>query len=295
MRERLLRMVLVAAAVGPGSCGSSHADQERAQSVPTTRTSPPEVHSHDRERHPGVALSARHFELRAPMSSRIAGIPVEHGDLVGEGDVLAILDSEDGRAELEVVQAELRAQQRAGASARAAWRVARRRQATLERLRGDGYAPAETVESAELAVEHAAAEVDGLEAGIQGLRARVARLRAVVDEHQLRSPMAGVVAERLVDVGAFVAPATTILRVVSEHADLVRFAVDPEDRGAWTRGRRVDVWSTASARLTGAVVQSIASEVDPATNLLFVDATVEDTNTLPVGLAVWVIPAGVDP
>jgi multidrug efflux pump subunit AcrA (membrane-fusion protein) len=248
-----------------------------------------------KDRWPGVMLSTRRLEVRAPVSATIVEIALDHGDLVREGDVIAILDSGEAEAELAVADAELRALERERSSARVVSTVKRRRRDVAEALHGDGYAAADAVESARLDVDQAAAEVDLIDARVQALEARIARLRILVDERQLRSPMTGVVAGRMVDAGAFVSTSTTIVRLVSEHADRVRFAVDPEDRSAWKRGQRVEVWSTESVRLSGAVVHSIAPEVDPATNHVFVDAALDEPDALPLGLAVWVHPTGIDP
>jgi len=293
MRDRSLVVMLGAVLVATASCRGATAPELQPREVTPVRMASA-VEDGVGARRPGVAISARRLELRAPSSATIVGIEVGHGDLVREGDVLATLDSADAQAELSIADAELRALQRERSSARLEAKVTRRRHAAVETLHGDGFAPADTVESAELEVDQAAAEVDRIDARIEALQARIARLRTLVEEHQLRSPMTGVVADRMVDAGAFVTTSTTILRLVSEHADLVRFAIDPEDGSEWTRGQRVDVRSSAWTPLTGAVVQSIAPEVDPATNQLFVDATLDDTDTLPVGLAVWVLRKGVD-
>jgi multidrug efflux pump subunit AcrA (membrane-fusion protein) len=296
MRDRRYSLVLGAVLTATASCRDSAAPVRELgvsamlEHTTTENRDPPATD----ERQPGVAISARRFELRSPSPATIIAIAVGHGDLVREGDVLAILDGSDAKAELSIAESELRALVRERSSALLQAKVVRRRRAVVESLHRDGFAPAETVESAELDVDHAAADVERIDARIVALQARIARLRALVEERQLRSPMTGVVADRSVDAGAFVTTSTAILRLVSEHADVVRFAIAPEARSAWARGQRLEVRSTTFTRLTGAIVQSVAPEVDPAANQLFVDATLDDRETLPIGLAVWVLPEGSD-
>jgi len=243
---------------------------------------------------PGVALSARQIEVRAPSTSTIVSVEVERGGHVRAGDVLVVLDSADAQADLRVATTDLRALERERSSARLAAKVARRRQAKIKTLHGEGYAAADGVEDADLDADQALAEVDRVDARIDALETKIRRLRTLVDEHRLRAPMDGVVADRHVDAGAVISPSATILRLISAHADRVRFAVAPEDGAEWAPGRRIEVRATDGQVIGTAMVQSTAPEVDPAANLLFVDATLDDPAKFPAGLAVWIRARGDD-
>jgi RND family efflux transporter MFP subunit len=143
-----------------------------------------------------TATGYTYARTRAAVGSRIIGrvveLPVDEGDRVREGDLIAVLDSEDLNAALAQAQAQLL-----------------EAQARLVDAEREGRRQRELV-AAKIAPQ---ADLDAAETLLQVLRAIVNTQQARVDamEAQLaytviRSPIDGVVIERNVEVGEMVAP-----------------------------------------------------------------------------------------
>lgn len=133
---------------------------------------------------------------RAAVGSKIIGrvvdLRVDEGDRIGRGDVIAVLDSDDLRANLRQRQAML-----AEAEAR---RLDAEREETRQReLVRAGVSAQANLDSAVTALAVAAAAVDTAQATIDAIEAQL-------DYTVIRSPIDGVVIERNVEVGEMVAP-----------------------------------------------------------------------------------------
>ena len=153
----------------------------------------------------GVTRAVERARLAFSLGGRIVARPVEVGDVVAKGSVLARLDG------LEVENAV------AGAQGALAELQARRAQAErdAERARKLLAAKAATAE-----------EVEKVEAGLQALRAgedaATARLREAErlrDETRLKAPFSGTVTEVFFEPGEFVSPGRPVL-VLSGDGDL---------------------------------------------------------------------------
>ncbi len=133
---------------------------------------------------------------RAAVGSRVIGrvveLKVDEGDQISKGDVIAVLDSADLRAQIDQAKARL-----TEAEARAA--DAERENGRQQRLIAEGVVTQAAADSAATALAIAKAQVETAKAI---LRADVAQLDYTV----IRAPLSGVVIERNVEVGEMVAP-----------------------------------------------------------------------------------------
>ena len=133
---------------------------------------------------------------RAAVGSRVIGrvveLKVDEGDRIQKGEVIAILDSADLRAQIDQAKARV-----AEAEARSA--DAERENGRQQRLVAEGVVTRAAADSAATALAIAKAQVETAKAA---LRASAAQLDYTV----IRSPLSGVVIERNVEVGEMVAP-----------------------------------------------------------------------------------------
>ena len=138
----------------------------RPVKVLVVRASPVEV----RRDYPAVVLPAQEVELSFRVSGQIVDLPVRGGTQVGEGDLVAQLDTRDFEAELARLESQL-------AQARAQLKVL------------TSGARAEDVAVLEAEVAAAQAEVDGAAADVERTRALVERqviARAKLDDELTR-------------------------------------------------------------------------------------------------------------
>lgn len=135
-------------------------------------------------------------QVKAAVASKATGrlevLNFEEGDRVRAGEVIAELDNEDIRAELEIAEANLRLARADSVAAELHYR-------RQERLRLSGYTTDEAVENATAAYLGAAARVEAAAAMVKA--ARVA-----LDNTIIKAPFAGTVLTKHADVGEMVAP-----------------------------------------------------------------------------------------
>lgn len=157
--------------------------------VPLERSAPAEVEALTR-----TAIAAR-------LAAEVESMPVETGDRVAAGDVLARLDCTDFENALEQAEAteeELEAR----------LRLAGIRLDRTERLRRENAASADQLDEAE-------AERSALDANLRAQRTRVAMARRDVERCTINAPFAGLVTERSGERGAYVQPGTTLVELVA--------------------------------------------------------------------------------
>jgi len=124
----------------------------------------------------------------------VAGRPIEDGDQVTAGSVLAIVKPEDYQARLSQAQSQL-------ADATAAQTAA-----TQALSRAETLFASKSLTKPEL--DQARAAVESIEAKVAGARSLVDQAQLSKDDTFLRTPMSGVVLKRLVEVGSLVGPGT---------------------------------------------------------------------------------------
>ncbi len=173
---------------------------------------------------------ARDVSPIAPSSSgQLVELTIEEGDAVEVGAVVARLDAALEQQALERAQAA-----RGTASARVALAEASRDEHLAEVERRRGLLRAGTLAQAEFDALEARGPV--LEAEIALARAQLAEAesavraaRLEVERRAVRAPVAGVVVERLVSVGAWVTPQTPVAHLVDgTNVEFVAAVAEPD-------------------------------------------------------------------
>jgi RND family efflux transporter MFP subunit len=162
----------------------------------------------------GMVTSARDARLSVSIGGLVTALHVDAGSRVTAGDLLLNLDPE--LAELQWRSAEAGAEE-----ARNALEDARRR---LEEARA--LAPQRSI--AETVVRDLAAEVAEDEAALHRAEAEAGYRRGILARHELRAPFAGVVSERLADLGEWVDPGQAVFNLVATEELRLDFEI-PED------------------------------------------------------------------
>lgn len=140
----------------------------------------------------GYTYARERAAVGAKVIGRILELPIEEGDTLREGDLIAVLDSADLEASLEQAKASL-------LEARARLADVEREQGRQQRL-----FEAEVTSRAELDASNTAVEV--ARAQVELAEARVASAEAQLAYTRIYAPIDGVVIEKNVEVGEMVAP-----------------------------------------------------------------------------------------
>lgn len=162
-----------------------------------------EVAIHPERSAPAAVVGKHEARLSAEVAATIQALPVDVGQTVRKGAVVARLDPRDAELALERAAA-VQAQAQAGlALARAQYERART-------LREKNFLSAEALNLR--ATEQVAAQAD-----LRAANAQLETARRVLDKHTLRAPFAAVVRTRSGQVGELATPGTALLTLVTER------------------------------------------------------------------------------
>jgi membrane fusion protein, multidrug efflux system len=201
----------------------------------------------------GTVAAVRGVTVSADLPGTVEKIAFDSGQAVREGDVLALLDTRQERAQL--------------AAAEAQHDLAR---VNFERLQG-------------LLNERviSRAEFDRAIAEQRQSDARVGEIRAVIDRKTIRAPFSGVLGLRHVNLGQYLSGGDALVTLQSLNPIYVNFGVPQQAAGQMRVGRtvRITVGDQPAVALTGKVT-ALDSVVDEATRNIQVQATFANPNGL---------------
>jgi RND family efflux transporter MFP subunit len=207
-------------------------------------------------------------DVKSEVSGTVTQIFVTQWVPVRKGDPLARLDTTETEAAIEALRA-------VEAQSRVAEARARREQERATQLREYGLITAQQSDEAMSALEAAQAATKAAAAQVRTGEARLAK-------SFIKSPMDGVVAERLVSVGdrvENVGGGGTLFRIVDNRLlDLTVTVPSPQLPGVRT-GQRLEFTTTAvPGRTFAGTVMFINPEIDPASRAAKIVAEVRNTD-----------------
>ncbi|MFO7564113.1 MAG: efflux RND transporter periplasmic adaptor subunit [Enhygromyxa sp.] len=236
-----------------------------------------------------VVVPVRSVDIAPAITGELTSVLVWAGDRVAAGDVLAVLDDGRLRDELVITEAELRRQRAALRRARLDEEQSRAAATQLDVLAEGGHVSENERSEASFAAERGAASAEQADAAVAESRARIAQMRRQLDDSSIVAPFDGVVAKRYLDEGAVTGPNLPILRLIAGQTPWVRFAVEPSEIDELELGERVRVRFEDGDELR-ATIRQIAPEVDPATELVFVEAALDEgQRAIAIGTAAVVL------
>lgn len=237
--------------------------QPRAIEVETARVERGDVEDAVTNSEAGTLKARRRSRVGADRAGRVVDLPRREGDGVKAGDVLALLDPSTSASRLDLARRDLDVQRASLASVRAAFDLARlqferSRELHRQKLIADGE-----MDQARSRFEETGASLAAAEAAVARAQAGVRVARDDLDHMNVRAPYAGVVAQRLVEVGESVIPGQPIVEIVSLEELYVSAAIDEVDIG------RLQVGQAARVKLDpyrGEEWQGTVSRVFPVVN-----------------------------
>lgn len=162
----------------------------------------------------GTITSTQVARLSAEVSGQVEKVEVEVGERVKTDDVLLQLDNEIEALTLQSSQAETN-------RVKAELADSRRRFADAERLLKQN-----NISANDFRLLQAEVEIDA--AALQRQLAEERRQKARLERHTLKAPFAGVISERLTEIGEWIVPGTPVLTLVAIDNLRIEFRV-PQD------------------------------------------------------------------
>jgi RND family efflux transporter MFP subunit len=244
-----------------------------AASAPLPRASSPAKSAP--ARYVGVVLSERTVDVVARVDGLVAALPVKLGERVEVGEVIARIDVPKLEHALATAAAGVQGSEVDIARADAEVGEAARQIEHRERLLAGGVGSQQDVEAARYQMKLGRLRVAEARAKLAERRGRLEELERDREATTVRAPLAGVVGARYVDPGTSIAVLGRVVRIVGDGKPIVRFAMPQADAGDVTVGTEVVASGTASGARIRARVEAVSPEVDPAANMLFLEARIE--------------------
>lgn len=202
--------------------------------------------------------------VAAEAGGRIVDLPVEHGDRVRDGQTLARLESSGVEAELARAEAQLQ-------SARAALEQAER-----DLTRGQALAESESGIVSASDVDQLLLSRDTRAAQVSEAKAAVRIVQKRLTDMVIRAPFSGVISERTVEKGSWVAEGQAVVRLVDGSRLKARASVSGADRLRLSLGGTAELRVLANpGSVYGAKLRFLGQEADTATGSFLVEAEVQ--------------------
>lgn len=222
--------------------------------------------------------------VESRLGFRVAGKlvrrPVELGQTVKAGQLLAQLDPQD----YQLAATAARAQLAAAATSRDLAAADYKR---YKDLRDQNFISGAELERREATLKSAEAQWDQAKAQMSSQGNQAAYTSLVAD-------VAGVVTAISAEPGQVVAAGTPVVQIAQDGPRDVVFSV-PEDKVALMQnGSAVSVKVWASKTVLNATVREVAASADPVTRTYLVKVALEGKDTLPLGSTVSVVPQALD-
>lgn len=270
-RRKVLLLVIVAAlalsvAVGRALIKRQHqqqAGQQAASAAPLPlRLSPGEVLTVQRRALPlvvhvsGVVEALQVASIKSYAAGTLQDLTLREGDSVQAGQVLARVDAADASARLRQAQQEAEA-------ARAQQSIQQRLHSNNEALVAQGFI-------SQTALRTSDANLQAARAQYQSALAQADVARKAVADTVLRSPIAGQVAQRLVNNGERVAVETKVLEIVDLRQLQLQALLPPADSLQVRVGQQARLRLDGSAQDFAARVVRVSPRADAATRSIAV-------------------------
>ena len=170
-------------------------------------------------------------DVGAEISGRVDEVRVDYNGRVTKGQVLAVINTDQIRAQLAQAQATLNANRATVLNNEATVRETLDRRDRARALLARGGISAQDAQIAEAAYDRAVASVAKARADVENAAAQVAAHRTSLEKAQVRSPIDGVVLDRRVSPGQTVAAAfqTPVLFTLASDLSTMELAVDIDE------------------------------------------------------------------
>lgn len=154
----------------------------------------------------GYVVARRQATVSAEITGRIRDVLIEEGAVVEEGEVLAYLDDDRARIDLDLYEAQQAAAAERAQSFSAQVTEARTQLTRTEQLINSGYATDSRRTAEQAQVDSLQAQLSAARADLAAARVRVRSQRDYVDRHVVRAPFGGVVIAKNAQVGEILSP-----------------------------------------------------------------------------------------
>lgn len=215
------------------------------------------------ERLSGVVEARNQVAVRSEIEGRVVEVLVRNGESVREGQALVRLDDATLRERLRQAEAGVRVAEATAASARARVAELDARVTRSRTLAEQDLIPDVDLETLEAQVDAARAEADEQAARVEEARSLVEERRAALDRATVRSPVAGKVGRRDVEVGMLVDPGQALFRVGDTEQVIVEVSLTEDMLAYLDDGQPVEIYPGRGAAESADALEAKLSRISP--------------------------------
>ncbi len=223
----------------------------------------------------GAFVADEVSDVAPEMAGTVASTPVNVGDRVAAGAVIARLNPADATLRLEQARAQLLQAEAAAAQARERYNLARATASRYDALAATGDVSATLRDQAATEAATTRQGVATAEAAIADAKSRVALAQKAVDDTTIRAPFDGFITERPTAVGEHVSTSSTVATVMKLDPIRLRLQVPELEASRLRVGQevRATVEALDNQQFAGRVT-AINPALDAATRATIVEATI---------------------
>ncbi|HWQ71301.1 MAG TPA: efflux RND transporter periplasmic adaptor subunit [Desulfitobacteriaceae bacterium] len=186
-------------------------------------------------------LAGEEGVVGADIPGKVVQILFKEGEAVKKGAPLIVLDSQDLNDQLKAAQAQLDAVKAALPKAQANLEISQRNYDNTKALYEAGAVSANDLSDAGTALKVAQADLAALHANIGAAQSGVDRLQHSLADLVIKAPVAGVVEDKNVAVGAYVAPGAPLAMVRNTSTIQAVIKIPQEDAAKIKAGQKAKV------------------------------------------------------
>lgn len=220
----------------------------------------------------------RDIAVAASEMGTLSEIKVREGDVVRQGDVLAVMSDEVLRASLEVARRTMSVEG-VVQSAQADLDRKTAERAKLQELRERDHASQQELDRIETELRVAEARLLSVREDLEVKQLEFRRIEAQLEQRKVRAPMDGVISKLWREAGEYVSPSEPkIVRLVQLDPLLIEFSVPLERRSEVRKDQVVTLKITAAGTTAEGIVEFVSQTSDESNSSVRVRVRLPNPN-----------------
>lgn len=221
-------------------------------------------------------LAGEEGMVGADVPGKVVQILFQEGDTVKKGDSLIVLDSRDMNHQLSSAQAQLAAAEASLPKAEANVEISQRNFNNAKALFEVGAVAQNDLSDAETALQVAQADLSALQSNIGAARAGVDRLKYNLANMVIKAPVDGVVEDKNIILGAYVAPGVPLAMVKNISTVQAVLKIPQEDGAKVQAGQKARVKINGDNQVYEGTVTYVSTAASMASRTFMAKVAVEN-------------------
>lgn len=224
----------------------------------------------------GTVSAFTEAKLAPKVTGRVVSVSASVGQRVSQGQVLLTIDQSDYQTALRVAEANLSSARASSIKAETDYENAKINYDRTEQLFSQGAVSKSQLEEAKGTYAAAETGYKANQALISQYQASLDKAQADFDNTVVRAPFAGVVAQRLTELGEMVSQQTPVFTLIQDKPLLVKVNLAESTVTLVTLRQKVEIYVAATGKSYQGTVTAIAPQADQTTRAFYAEITLDN-------------------